>query len=378
MNLLSVLGVLVSLYHRFPKKQPPYEIRKEKSVSGNSAKKFWMLPAVFCGVWLILRFLLPLVFPFLLGAALALLAEPAVAFLHRKLGIKRGFASALGVLCAIVLLISLFLLLISLMVKELGILAGALPDMESTLLGWMTGMQDLLLSITDLTPDGIRPLLNRSVLNLFSSGTNLLEQAVQKLPTLLSGLLAYLSNGILGIGTGLLSAFMISARLPELKDRIARKLPARWRKKLLPTLRCLRQSIFGWLKAQVRLSALTWCIVTAGLLFLRIPFAPLWALLIALVDAIPVLGTGTILIPWALAKLLQRATSDAVILAATYAASVLSRSLLEPRMVGKQLGLDPLMTLIALYAGYRIWGIGGIILAPLLAVTATELAGQSE
>lgn len=337
-----------------------------------------MLPAVFCGVWLILRFLLPLVFPFLLGAALALLAEPAVAFLHRKLGIKRGFASALGVLCAIVLLISLFLLLISLMVKELGLLAGALPDMESTLLGWMTGMQDLLLSITDLTPDGIRPLLNRSVLNLFSSGTNLLEQAVQKMPTVLTGLLAYLSNGILGIGTGLLSAFMISARLPELKDRIARKLPARWKKKLLPTLRCLRQSIFGWLKAQVRLSALTWCIVTAGLLFLRIPFAPLWALLIALVDAIPVLGTGTILIPWALAKLLQRATSDAVILAATYAASVLSRSLLEPRMVGKQLGLDPLMTLIALYAGYRIWGIGGIILAPLLAVTATELAGQSE
>ena len=140
-------------------------------MSGNSAKKFWMLPAVFCGVWLILRFLLPLVFPFLLGAALALLAEPAVAFLHRKLGIKRGFASALGVLCAIVLLISLFLLLISLMVKELGLLAGALPDMESTLLGWLTGMQDFLLSITDLTPDGIRPLLNRSVLNLFSSGT---------------------------------------------------------------------------------------------------------------------------------------------------------------------------------------------------------------
>lgn len=347
-------------------------------MSGNSTKKYWMLPVVFCGVWLALRFLLPLAFPFLLGALLALLAEPAVGFLHGRFGIRRGFASVLGVSGAIVLLASLFFLLVSLTIRELGLLARALPDMESTLLQGMTGMQDLLLSVTDRAPEGIRPLLNRSVLDLFSSGTGLLERAVQKLPTVLSGLLAYLSNGLLGIGTGLLSAFMISARLPGLKERIARRLPARWRKKLLPALRCLRQSLSGWLKAQARLSALTWCIVTAGLLFLRIPFAPLWALLIALVDAIPVLGTGTVLIPWALAKLLLRAPGEAAILAVTYGACLLSRSLLEPRMVGRQLGLDPLVTLIALYAGYRIWGIGGMILAPLLAVTATELAGQSE
>lgn len=345
---------------------------------GNSLKKILMLPAVFCGVWLVLHYLLPLAFPFLLGGVLALLAEPAVAFLHNRLHLHRTPASILGVLGAIGLVSSLLLLLISLAVRELGMLAGALPDMESTFLRGLTGIQDFLLNLTDHTPDGIRPLLSRSVLNLFSSGTSFLEQATRSLPGMLTGFVSYMSDGVLGIGTGVLSAFMISARLPALKGLIAARLPERWRTGVLPTLRCLKQSLSGWLKAQLRLSGLTWGIVTAGLLFLNIPFSPLWAMLIALVDAVPVLGTGTVLIPWALAKLLQHAPAEAAILIVTYLAAVFCRTVLEPRMVGKQLGLDPLLTLAALYAGYRIWGIGGMILAPLLAVTAAQLAGEAE
>ena len=97
-------------------------------------------------------------------------------------------------------------------------------------------------------------------------------------------------------------------------------------------------------------------------------------LLIALVDAIPVLGTGTVLIPWSAVYLIQGQHIRAIGLLGIYVVAFLSRSILEPRLVGRQLGLDPLMTLVALYVGYRIWGFAGMLLSPLLCVAATELA----
>jgi predicted PurR-regulated permease PerM len=110
-----------------------------------------------------------------------------------------------------------------------------------------------------------------------------------------------------------------------------------------------------------------------GFLVLRIPGAIGWAALVAVVDAIPVLGTGTVLIPWSLVCFLQGDSLRAVGLLGTYVAGFLLRSVLEPRLVGKQLGLDPLVTLMAMYAGYRLWGILGMLLSPLIAMTALLL-----
>ena len=93
----------------------------------------------------------------------------------------------------------------------------------------------------------------------------------------------------------------------------------------------------------------------------------------AAVDAVPLLGSGTVLLPWALVSFLSGAPVRAVGLLGIYATALLTRSSLEPRLLGRQLGLDPLAALMARYAGYRIWGFGGMILAPILTVTAKEL-----
>ena len=111
----------------------------------------------------------------------------------------------------------------------------------------------------------------------------------------------------------------------------------------------------------------TWGIVTVGFWVLRLPYAPAWAALVALVDAIPVLGTGTVLVPWALVSFLQGDHLGAIILLCTYAGAAITRTVLEPRLVGRQLGIDPLMTLLALYVGYRLWGFLGLVLAPIAA-----------
>ena len=90
-------------------------------------------------------------------------------------------------------------------------------------------------------------------------------------------------------------------------------------------------------------------------------------------DAFPILGTGTVLLPWALVSLLGGNKVQALGLASIYVAISLSRSVLEPKLLGSHLGLDPLVTLAALYAGYKLWGFGGLILAPVLAVAAVQL-----
>ena len=111
-------------------------------------------------------------------------------------------------------------------------------------------------------------------------------------------------------------------------------------------------------------------------MILRIPDALLWASGICLVDAFPILGTGTVLLPWSLLCFLQADTARAIGLISTYVAVTLTRSLLEPKFLGRHLGLDPLVTLLALYAGFRLWGIGGMILAPLLTGVALQFTTE--
>ena len=123
----------------------------------------------------------------------------------------------------------------------------------------------------------------------------------------------------------------------------------------------------------MKLMAVTFGVMSVGFLLLRIPYGLLWAAAVALVDAFPVLGTGTVLVPWSLVCFLQGDSARGIGLLGIYGAATLIRSALEPKLVGKHLGLDPLVTLIALYAGYKLWGLLGMLLAPLLAVAATQV-----
>jgi sporulation integral membrane protein YtvI len=166
---------------------------------------------------------------------------------------------------------------------------------------------------------------------------------------------------------------MISARLPKIREWIHAHLPKAWHEKYAPYLQTLKKTLCGWLVAQAKLVGVTFCILAVGFLLLRISHPLLWAAATCLVDILPILGTGTVLIPWSLVCFLQNDSLRAVGLLAIYTVISLLRSVLEPRLIGKQLGLDPLITLLAIYAGYRLWGLPGMLLAPILAVTATQI-----
>lgn len=329
--------------------------------------------AVFLTVWLFSRFLLPLVSPFLLGTLLALSAEPMTAFLNKKLHVPRGVSAGIGVGMAFCILAMLFLMLCAFLVRELGNLSGILPTLEETARSGLSLLQVWLLDLTARTPQSIQPLLQENISSLFSDGAALVNQGLRFLLGFAGNLLSHVPDSALSLGTALISGFMISAKLPKIKGWILRRLPRERLRPLLETAKRVKSASLGWLLAQCKLMTMTMMILMLGFTILRIPYAPLWAAAIALVDALPVLGTGTILVPWALVCLLQQDGARAVGLLGTYVAASLTRSILEPRLLGHHLGLDPLVTLMALYAGYKLWGVGGMILAPMLAAAAAAV-----
>ena len=327
-----------------------------------SVKKVLTFVLIAAGLWLGIRFVLPVVLPFVLGALLAVFAEPMVAFGAERLRLPRTLAAGVGVSFSVLFLAVIVTAFGAVLVRQLGNLAGEIPNLE---MGVQT-LQDWLLTAADKAPDGIRTLAQKTVLETFDDSAALMEQMTGRIPALLTTLVSGLGNSLLGIGTGVLAAFFISARLPQLRETMSSKIPKSWKEKYLPVFGRVRSNLGGWLKAQGKLALVTWGIVTLGFWVLGISRPLLWAGLVALVDAVPILGTGTVLIPWALISLLMDNKLHAIGLFCTYGAAAITRTVLEPRVVGRQLGIDPLMTLISLYTGYRLWGIPGLLLTPIL------------
>lgn len=340
-------------------------------MSSNTLRKLLALPIVLILLWMGGRYLLPILTPFLLAALLALAAEPVVSILQKRSRLPRAFATGIGVTITLAVLVLAIMVLAALLLRQIRALTGIVPDLEGAALQGMDSLEGWLMQLAQRMPQSLQPMATQQVSELFSDGTALLDQLTTRLLGLASGLLTQLPDSVLGIGTWLLAGYMISAKLPRIKQWIRSRLPESWHKEYLPMLQRLKKSVFGWLLAQGKLMSITFLTLCIGFLALQISYAPLWAILISLVDALPILGTGMVLVPWSLVCYLQGDTVRAIGLLGIYAAASLLRSILEPRLVGKQLGLDPLVTLLAMYTGYRVWGFGGMILAPVLAVVAT-------
>lgn len=323
--------------------------------------------------WLGIRLFLPAMFPFLLGTGLALAAEPGVRFLSTNLRLPRWAASGFMVGTLFCFLCLVLTLVLGALLRGLGNLAGILPDLETAARAGLDSLRGRILSLAENAPESVRSLLCRNIADIFSGSTELLDRFTRYCLGLAGNLLSHLPKSALSIGTAVLSAFLISAKLPRIHTLLLRAISRSRLEAAAMLLHRLKDTAGLWLLAQLKLSGITYLLLTAGLLLLRVPMAPLLALGAAAVDAFPILGTGTVLVPWSLIAFLQGSGRLAMGLLGLYAAAALTRSVLEPRFVGRELGLDPLVTLIALYAGFKLWGFAGMLLLPLLAMTTTQM-----
>ena len=322
------------------------------------------------------KYWFPIVLPFLIGGAMAIGAEPAAHMMQNKAKLPRWAASFLAVTAFFALVVTALGLLVSVLVKQMGRLSGLMPQLAEAVARGLEAMEQRLLNLSTRLPDSLEQTAVSGVQRLFSDSSNLLDQAVSRVPQAATGLVGALSQGAFVTFTAILSAYMISARLPKLKQWMRHKLPQRKQDKIRSSVQGLRQAILGWLGAQGKLMGLTFLLLSGGFFLLKTENTLLLAALVTLVDAFPILGTGTVLIPWSTVCLLQGDTARGIGLLAVYAVVWLVRSVLEPRLVGKELGLDPLVTLFSIYAGFQLLGIGGMLIAPFAAMVVTQLIKQ--
>ena len=323
-------------------------------------------------LWLSVSYLLPISLPFLLGTGLALLAEPMVRLLSQKCHFQRPVACTIGVSAVFLLSATVLALLTSFFMRQLGRILDFLPHLETAFTHAMEVFRHWLLSIGTRLPDGIHKMLDHWVQEMLSDSSTLLSGMMSRLPQLATGLLGNVSQWLFGLITGIISAYMISIRLPKLQAWVKSKLPQRWQADYLPAVQGLKRTMGGWILAECKLAFVSFCLLLAGFLFLRLEHSFMLAIIITLVDAFPVLGVGTVLIPWSLLRLIQGDRALGLGLLGLYAGIWLIRSVLEPKLLGKGLGLDPLITLLCIYAGFRLWGVGGMLLAPIAAVAITQ------
>ena len=228
---------------------------------------------IFLLVWLGAKYFLPLCFPFFLGGGLALLAEPLVRFLCRRLRFPRTVAAGIGVTAVFFSVAIQFLLIFAFLVRELGMLAGILPDLTQTAQSGLTLLQSFLLNLVEKLPQSIRPLLSQNVDSLFSGGSALLEKAFRYVLGLAGSILTHVPDSALSLGTGVISAFMISAKLPRIRKWIRRQLPREKLRPILHTLKRMKTAVGCWLLAQLKLAGMTLVLLAVGLLLLRMPYA---------------------------------------------------------------------------------------------------------
>ncbi len=332
---------------------------------------FFLLLCLF--LWFFLRWGLPICLPFLLGFLLAMAAEPLVYFGNQRLKLPRSVAAGIGVTVTLGILFLLLTMLGAILVRQLRTLVGLAPDLADRAQDGLAALRQWLLALSEKAPESLRPTVQRGVENVFNGSSALVEQVAGKLLSMATGVVSKLPDSALGLATWLLASFMFSAKLPQIRELLRDKLPKNVKEQWIPMLKRMKTALSGWLGAQLKLMGLSFLTLLVGFWLLRIRYAPVWAAIIAFLDALPVLGTGTILVPWGVVCFLQGDTPRALGLLALFGVTALVRTLLEPKLVGKQLGLDPLVTLAAMYAGYRLWGITGMLFAPLLAVVVAQL-----
>ncbi len=307
----------------------------------------------------LVRFFLPVI----IGWLIAQLANPLVHFLEKHLHIVRKHSS-FGVIFGAIFLIVASCYYAALWIwQEAGELVQRLPVYYQALVQGLDKIAENLQSVADRMPletrekiadftEHFTDYLGRIVSSLGGGTVEAAGNAAKNIPSLLISFIFSL----------LFAYFFIAQR--ERVHRILRHvIPEQTREGLRMVWGNLKYAVGGYFRAQFKIMGVVGLILAAGFLFMQIDYAVLLAALIALMDFLPMLGTGTALLPWALFCALSDALPRAAGLLVLYVVTQLTRQLIQPKIMGDSIGVDTLTTLFLLFVGYRVSGLLGMILA---------------
>lgn len=317
----------------------------------------------------LLRFFLP----FVIGWTIAMIANPLVQFLERRLKLVRRHSSVLIVVLALALVIGLGYLVISRLAWQAVSLARDLPELYETVSAELHQLLSRFRYLFSALPVNVQDFWTEVSGSVGESMGALVQEIASPTVAAAGNVAMRIPNALVNVVVTILSAYFFIAE----RDKIL----AFWKKYLPETggkyyrfLRAdVKQLIGGYFLAQFKIMFVVAAILVAGFGILGIRYGFLLGILIAFLDFLPLFGTGTVLIPWALLQLLSGSYVLAAGLALLYVLTQVVRQMIQPKIVGDSMGLPPLWTLLFLYLGFKFHGISGMILAVPLGILVMKL-----
>lgn len=352
-----------------------------KELSWHDRGRLWLrlgvrLALTLVGLWAAARLgppLISLFAPFLLAAVMAWLLSPAVKWLNRELRLPRKALSLVLLLLVFVSLGAALWALLAGTVKEVISLTGNWESLVAGLQATADGVGNLFSRGMDLLPAAARDTVDLLVSRLFTW----LETAIPKMLSLAADSFTAVAKGLPSFAVAavvfIMAAYFITADYPRLKSGMADRLPPGPRAFLGQVKRAASAGFGGYVKAQVILSIGVFFILLGGFLLIRQPYALLLALGLAVLDFVPILGAGTVMVPWAVVDLFLGDPRGALGLMVVWGLVALFRRLAEPKVLGDQTGLSPILSLVSVYAGMQVGGVAGMILGPVLCLVVINV-----
>lgn len=325
-------------------------------------------------IFLGFRFLLPCLLPFLFGGAIALFLHPLAQKLHHLTSLSwKPSAIVVTILFYGVFGVAVWGLGVVLF-SQTSAFCQQLPHFYQSTLEPMA--RNLNTRFTDFLSE-ISPATSQQVgivaVHLGEIAQNTFSSLSAQMLSSIAAFAKALPSSALALSFTLLSSFFILIDYDMIAAFISRQIPSIWTHSVHDSQKFLLSTCKNVIKAYFLLMLITFAEVTIGLWMLKIEYFALLGLVVALLDALPILGSGSILVPWGLYLLAGGRYPLGAGILILYGVVTVARAILEPRILGSKIGLHPLATLLAMYAGMRLAGFWGLITAPVLVTLVVYL-----
>ena len=320
-------------------------------------------------------------FPFLIAYIVYKLVKKPINFLNKKLHFPRKLAALLSIILFLGIVGSFLYVIIALIGKEVSILSADFAtqikenselydNMHGLVKEFMDFFNNLNLSetITETITSKLHDIIDKVLVgleDLLLTIGDFLFKTVTSLPQLL----------IYVIITAL-ATFFICSDSDYIRESLEKHVPEKWMTKLYNIINGLTKSLGGYLKAQGIMISITFIELFTFFSIYGMKYALILAITIALIDALPILGTGTVLIPWAIFNFVLGDIKLGIFLIILYFFVLVIRQLIEPRVVASQIGVYPLLTLLAMYTGVKLIGLFGVIVGPIVLIIVKNVLQQ--
>jgi sporulation integral membrane protein YtvI len=301
--------------------------------------------------------------PFLIAFCVASILDPMISFFQRKIGLSRSWGTFLALIIFLIAVGGLLFLLVSNLIEELVKLSQELASYSEEIRNWNLDLfiEKFRLFLLNLR---VPPEFVQEAVGSFWKIFDFLKGAIGVVLTRVFYFTTYLPRYFVLIVITFVATFFWARDYHLINASILKFIPEQWQESFLQVVGKLLKTLWGFLRAQFFLVALTGFQSLIGLMLLQVGYAHLLALLGALLDVLPIVGPGLLYLPWSVWAFLSGKPGFGLGLLLLYGIIVLVRQFLEPKVIGQSIGLHPLTTLAAIYFGLSVLGVWGVILGP--------------